>query len=181
MSRIGKKPIIIPNGVTLDFINDNVKVSGPLGTLESSLRPEIGHNLDNNTLTFFIKNDTKDSKAYFGLVRSLVNNMVEGVSKGFEKKLELEGVGYRVSLSGSDLIFKLGFSHDVVVKAPQGIKFEVEGNTKLTIKGFDKYLVGQVASNIRKLKKPEPYKGKGIKYAGEVIRRKAGKSATKGK
>ncbi len=107
--------------------------------------------------------------------------MVEGVTKGFEKKLELEGVGYRVALSGSDLIFKLGFSHDVVVKAPQGIKFEVEGNTKLTIKGFDKQLVGQVASNIRKLKKPEPYKGKGIKYAGEVVRRKAGKSAAKGK
>lgn len=181
MSRIGKKPITIPTGVSLTFSNDLVKVTGPLGTLESRLRPEIGYTLENNVLNFHIQQDTKDAKAYFGLVRSLVNNMVEGVSKGFEKKLELEGVGYRVSLSGSDLVFKLGFSHDVVVKAPQGIKFEVEGNTKLTIKGFDKYLVGQVASNIRKLKKPEPYKGKGIKYAGEVIRRKAGKSATKGK
>jgi large subunit ribosomal protein L6 len=181
MSRIGKKPITIPTGVSLNFTDNSVKVSGPLGTLESALRPEIGHSMENNVINFFIKSDTKDAKAYFGLVRSLVNNMVEGVSKGFEKKLELEGVGYRVALSGNDLIFKLGFSHDVNVKAPQGIKFEVEGNTKLTIKGFDKQLVGQVASNIRKLKKPEPYKGKGIKYAGEVIRRKAGKSAAKGK
>jgi len=181
MSRIGKKPITIPTGVSVSFSQDAVKVSGPLGNLESKLRPEIGHNLDNNSLTFFIKDETKDSKAYFGLVRSLVNNMIEGVSKGFEKKLELEGVGYRVVMAGSDLVFKLGFSHDVNVKAPQGIKFEVEGNTKLTIKGFDKYLVGQVASNIRKLKKPEPYKGKGIKYAGEVVRRKVGKSTAKGK
>jgi len=181
MSRIGKKPITIPTGVSLSFTDNSVKVSGPLGTLESALRPEIGHSMENNVINFFIKNETKDAKAYFGLVRSLVNNMVEGVSKGFEKKLELEGVGYRVAASGNDLIFKLGFSHDVLVKAPQGIKFEVEGNTKLTIKGFDKQLVGQVASNIRKLKKPEPYKGKGIKYAGEVIRRKAGKSAAKGK
>lgn len=181
MSRIGKKPITIPTGVTVNFTNDLVKVSGPLGNLETKLRPEIGHNLENNTLNFFIKNETKDANAFFGLVRSLVNNMIEGVSKGFEKKLELEGVGYRVALNGNDLTFKLGFSHDVIVKAPQGIKFEVEGNTKLTIKGFDKQLVGQVASNIRKLKKPEPYKGKGIKYAGEVVRRKAGKSASKGK
>ena len=181
MSRIGKKPITIPTGVSLNFTDNTVKVSGPLGTLEYNFRPEIGHSIENNVLNFFIKDDTKDAKAYFGLVRSLINNMVEGVSKGFEKKLELEGVGYRVALSGNDLIFKLGFSHDVPVKAPQGIKFEVEGNTKLTIKGFDKQLVGQVASNIRKLKKPEPYKGKGIKYAGEVVRRKAGKSAAKGK
>lgn len=181
MSRIGKKPITIPTGVSLNFTDNTVKVSGPLGTLEYNFRPEIGHSIENNVLNFFIKDDNKDAKAYFGLVRSLINNMVEGVSKGFEKKLELEGVGYRVALSGNDLIFKLGFSHDVPVKAPQGIKFEVEGNTKLTIKGFDKQLVGQVASNIRKLKKPEPYKGKGIKYAGEVVRRKAGKSAAKGK
>lgn len=181
MSRIGKKPITLPTGVSVTFTGDFVKVAGPLGTLETELRSEIGHNMENNTLNFFIKKETKDANAFYGLVRSLVNNMVEGVSKGFEKKLELEGVGYRVALSGNDLLFKLGFSHDVVVKAPQGIKFEVEGNTKLTIKGFDKQLVGQVASNIRKLKKPEPYKGKGIKYAGEVVRRKAGKSATKGK
>jgi large subunit ribosomal protein L6 len=181
MSRIGKKTIIIPSGVTVNFLNNAVTVSGPLGKLETSLRPEIGHNIDGNNLSFYIKEETKNSNAFFGLVRSLVNNMVEGVSKGFEKKLELEGVGYRVALSGNDLIFKLGFSHDVIVKAPQGIKFEVEGNTKLTIKGFDKQLVGQVACNIRKLKKPEPYKGKGIKYAGEIVRRKAGKSASKGK
>lgn len=181
MSRIGKKPILIPNGITVNFTDSSVSVSGPLGTLVSHLRPEIGYNIENNILSFYIKNDVKNASAFYGLTRSLVNNMIDGVSKGFEKKLELEGVGYRVSLSGNDLVFKLGFSHDVNVKAPQGIKFEVEGNTKLTIKGFDKQLVGQVASNIRKLKKPEPYKGKGIKYAGEIVRRKAGKSASKGK
>lgn len=181
MSRIGKKPILIPNGVTVNFSNNSVSVSGPLGKLEARLRPEIGHNVDNNTITFFIAEESRDSKAYFGLVRSLVNNMIEGVTKGYEKKLELEGVGYRVAANGNNLKFKLGFSHDVDVIAPEGIKFEVEGNTKFTIKGFDKYLVGQVASNIRKLKKPEPYKGKGIKYVGEVVRRKAGKSAGKGK
>lgn len=181
MSRIGKKPIIIPAGVTVNFNNSLITVSGPLGKLEKNLRPEIGYNLEGNTITFFIKEDTKDSKAYFGLVRSLVNNMIEGVSKGYEKKLELEGVGYRVAPNGNNLKFKLGFSHDVDVLAPEGIKFEVEGNTKFTVKGYDKYMVGQVASNIRKLKKPEPYKGKGIKYVGEVVRRKAGKSAGKGK
>lgn len=182
MSRIGRKPILIPAGVTITFEENKVKVTGPLGNLESPLRPEIGHTLENNTLTFNIAVETKESPAYFGLVRSLVNNMVEGVTKGFEKKLELEGVGYRVMPEGSsDLKFTLGFSHPVIIKAPQGIKFETEGNTKFTIKGIDKYLVGQVASNIRKLKKPEPYKGKGIKYAGEVVRRKAGKSAGKGK
>jgi large subunit ribosomal protein L6 len=181
MSRIGKKPINIPSGVTVSFTDNYVKVSGPLGNLESHLRSEIGYKVENDIINFYIKEDTKNSNAYFGLIRSLVYNMCEGVSKGFEKKLELEGVGYRVALNGDDLTFKLGFSHDIVVKAPQGVKFEVDGNTKLTIKGFDKQLVGQVASNIRKLKKPEPYKGKGIKYAGEVIRRKAGKSASKGK
>lgn len=181
MSRIGKKPINIPNNVTINFTESNVNVVGPLGSLTCDLRPEIGYSYDNNIVSFYIKDDTKKANAFYGLIRSLVNNMVEGVSKGFEKKLELEGVGYRVALSGNDLVFKLGFSHDVIVKAPEGIKFEVEGNTKLTIKGFDKQLVGQVASNIRKLRKPEPYKGKGIRYAGEVVRRKAGKSASKGK
>ncbi len=182
MSRIGKKPILIPAGVTVTFENDFVKVTGPLGNLEAKLRPEISHNIEESTLTFAIKTETKQSSAYFGLVRSLVNNMIIGVTKGYEKKLELEGVGYRVMPEGSsDLKFTLGFSHPVIVKAPQGIKFETEGNTKFTIKGIDKYLVGQVASNIRKLRKPEPYKGKGIKYAGEVVRRKAGKSAGKGK
>jgi len=181
MSRIGKKIILIPTGVTVTFSDDSVNVSGPLGKLDSKIRPEIGHKIENNVLSFFIKQETKASNAYFGLVRSLVNNMIEGVTKGFEKKLELEGVGYRVAANGNNLKFKLGFSHDVDIIAPEGIKFEVEGNTKFTVKGYDKYLVGQVASNIRKLKKPEPYKGKGIKYVGEVVRRKAGKSAGKGK
>lgn len=181
MSRIGKKPINIPSGVSVTFEKDMIKVSGPLGNLTHKLRPEISSKLENNVLTFEVVKSTKESNALFGLSRALVKNMVDGVTKGFEKKMELEGVGYRVAQQGSNLVFKLGFSHDVNVNAPEGIKFEVEGNTKFTVKGIDKGLVGQVASNIRKLKKPEPYKGKGIKYIGEVVRRKAGKSAAKGK
>ncbi|NBO17362.1 MAG: 50S ribosomal protein L6 [Proteobacteria bacterium] len=181
MSRIGKKIINIPTNVTVNFDGNKIKVTGPLGTLERDLRPEISYIHENGVLTFFVKEETKDSNAYFGLTRALVNNMVDGVSKGFEKKLELEGVGYRVKLNGNDLNFTLGFSHPVDIKAPAGIKFEVDGNTKFVVKGVDKELVGQVASNIRKLRKPEPYKGKGIRYAGEVVRRKAGKSAAKGK
>ena len=181
MSRIGKKIINIPSNVTINFDGNKVKVSGPLGFLERDLRPEISHSLENGILTFSIKEEGKESNAYFGLTRALVNNMIDGVTKGFEKKLELEGVGYRVKLNGNDLNFTLGFSHPVDIKAPNGIKFEVEGNTKFLVKGIDKELVGQVASNIRKLRKPEPYKGKGIRYAGEIVRRKAGKSAAKGK
>ena len=181
MSRIGKKIINIPSNVTLNFDGNKIKVTGPLGSLVRELRPEIGHTFENGVLTFFIKDETKESNAFFGLTRALVNNMVEGVTKGFEKKLELEGVGYRVKLNGNDLNFTLGFSHPVDIKAPEGIKFEVDGNTKFIVKGMDKESVGQVASNIRKLRKPEPYKGKGIRYAGEVVRRKAGKSAAKGK
>lgn len=181
MSRIGKKIINIPANVSVSFDGNKIKVVGPLGTLEREIRSEIGFNLENGILTFFIKNETKESNAFFGLSRALVSNMVEGVSKGFEKKLELEGVGYRVKLNGNDLNFTLGFSHPVDIKAPEGIKFEVDGNTKFVVKGIDKELVGQVASNIRKLRKPEPYKGKGIRYAGEIVRRKAGKSASKGK
>jgi large subunit ribosomal protein L6 len=175
------KIINIPSNVSLSFDGNVIKVAGPLGVLERELRPEISHQLENGVLSFFVKNETKDSNAFFGLTRALVNNMVEGVTKGFEKKLELEGVGYRVKLNGNDLNFTLGFSHPVDIKAPNGIKFEVDGNTKFVVKGIDKELVGQVASNIRKLRKPEPYKGKGIRYAGEVVRRKAGKSASKGK
>lgn len=181
MSRIGKKIINIPSNVTLAFDGNKIKVSGPLGTLERELRSEISHQIENGVLSFSVKTETKDSNAFFGLTRALVNNMVEGVTKGFEKKLELEGVGYRVKLNGNDLNFTLGFSHPVDIKAPNGIKFEVDGNTKFVVKGIDKELVGQVASNIRKLRKPEPYKGKGIRYAGEIVRRKAGKSASKGK
>lgn len=181
MSRIGKKPILIPSNVQVSVLGNLVKVSGPLGNLEMSIRPEIQIISVNGELQLSIKSETRESSAYLGLSRTLVSNMITGVSQGFEKKLELVGVGYRVKSNGSDLVFSLGFSHPVDVKAPAGIKFEVEGNTGFTVKGIDKYLVGQVASNIRKLRKPEPYKGKGIKYVGEVVRRKAGKSATKGK
>jgi len=181
MSRIGKKPIQIPTNVQVSIDGQNIKVSGPLGYLEHTVRPEISVANNNGELVLSVKVDSKESSAYFGLSRTLISNMISGVSQGFEKKLELVGVGYRVKLNGSDLIFSLGFSHNVDVKAPTGIKFEVEGNTNFTVKGIDKCLVGQVASNIRKLRKPEPYKGKGIKYVGEIVRRKAGKSAAKGK
>lgn len=181
MSRIGKKIINIPSNVTVTFEGNKVKVSGPLGSLEKNIRPEIGYSLEGSNLSFYIKDETKEANAYFGLTRALVNNMIEGVSKGFEKKLELVGVGYRVSMNGANLLFTLGFSHPVNILAPEGIKFEVDGNTKFTVKGINNELVGQVASNIRKLRKPEPYKGKGIRYQGEIVRRKAGKSASKGK
>jgi large subunit ribosomal protein L6 len=181
MSRIGKKVIEIPTSVKVDIVDSLIKVSGPLGSLETNIRPEIGFRLEENVLSFYTVQETKEASGFFGLSRTLVDNMILGVTKGFEKKLELVGVGYRVKMEGTDLVFSLGFSHPIVIKAPNGIKFEVEGNTNFTVKGIDKILVGQVASNIRKLKKPEPYKGKGIKYIGEIVRRKAGKSATKGK
>lgn len=181
MSRIGKKPISIPNNVKVNISDSHVDVLGPLGSLKLVLRPEIQVVSSNNEITLSSFTESKESSAYLGLSRTLISNMVTGVSQGFEKKLELVGVGYRVKMNGSDLVFSLGFSHPVEVKAPLGIKFEVEGNTGFTVKGIDKCLVGQVASNIRKLRKPEPYKGKGIRYVGEIVRRKAGKSASKGK
>lgn len=175
MSRIGKLPINIPSGVTITVDPDFVTVAGAKGTLKQFTMPGVTVTVDGNVATVTRENDEAVNRAKHGLMRSLVANMVTGVSKGFEKKLEINGVGYRVAAQGSDLKFNLGFSHDVIFKLPQGITATIEQN-KITVTGIDKQAVGQVAAEIRALKKPEPYKGKGIKYADERILRKSGKS-----
>ncbi len=175
MSRIGKLPIPIPSGVTITVDPDFVTASGPKGTLKQFTMPEVTVTQEGEQLLVARVNDEPIARAKHGLMRSLINNMVVGVSAGFSKKLEINGVGYRVALQGTDLKFNLGFSHDVIYKLPQGIAATVEQN-KITITGIDKQQVGQVAAEIRALKKPEPYKGKGIKYEGEHINRKSGKS-----
>jgi large subunit ribosomal protein L6 len=175
MSRIGKLPINIPSGVTITVDPDFVTVSGTKGTLKQFTMPGVTVTVDGNVATVTRENDEAVNRAKHGLMRSLVNNMVVGVSTGFSKKLEINGVGYRVAAQGTDLKFNLGFSHDVIFKLPQGITATIEQN-KITVTGIDKQAVGQVAAEIRALKKPEPYKGKGIKYADERILRKSGKS-----
>ncbi len=177
MSRIGKLPVDVPSGVEVQIDGDTVTVSGPKGTLSHTLSGGITvEKSDDGSLSVARPNDERDAKALHGLSRTLVANMVHGVTQGFEKKLEIVGVGYRVQAKGSTLEFALGYSHPVVVEAPDGITFAVESPTKFTVSGIDKQQVGQTAANIRKLRKPEPYKGKGIRYADERVRRKAGKA-----
>lgn len=175
MSRVGKQPITIPSGVTITVDSDLITVTGPKGTLSQFALPGITVTQAENELLVSRENDEAINRARHGLMRSLLNNLVQGVSKGFERKLELNGVGYRVALAGTDLKFNIGFSHEVVYKLPQGVSAAVDGNN-MTISGIDKQQVGQVAAEIRALKKPEPYKGKGIKYAEERVLRKSGKS-----
>lgn len=175
MSRVGKLPIAIPSGVTITVDPDFVTVAGPKGTLKQFTMPGVTVKVEDGQAAVVRDNDEAENRAKHGLMRSLVNNMVTGVSQGFSKKLEINGVGFRVALQGTDLKLNLGFSHDVIYKLPQGVTATVEQNT-VTIGGIDKQQVGQVAAEIRALKKPEPYKGKGIKYAGERILRKSGKS-----
>ena len=175
MSRVGKQPIAIPSGVTITVDPDFVTVAGSKGTLKQFTMPGVTVKVEDNQAVVTRDNDEQVNRAKHGLMRTLVSNMVTGVSKGFEKKLEITGVGYRVNMQGADLKFNLGFSHDVIFKLPQGINATTEQNN-ITISGIDKQQVGQVAAEIRALKKPEPYKGKGIKYAGERILRKSGKS-----
>jgi large subunit ribosomal protein L6 len=175
MSRVGKLPIQIPSGVTITVDPDFVTVAGPKGTLKQFTMPDVTVAVEGNEVIVTRANDEPKIRAKHGLMRALVNNMVAGVSKGFSKKLEINGVGYRVALQGADLKFNLGFSHDVIYKLPQGITATVEQNT-ITVTGISKQEVGQVAAEIRALKKPEPYKGKCIKYADERILRKSGKS-----
>jgi large subunit ribosomal protein L6 len=175
MSRVGKQPIPIPSGVSVTIDDSKITVSGSKGNLEqSALRGVKVTHREDHILVERI-NDEAISRARHGLMRTLINNMVQGVSQGFEKKLEINGVGYRVAQQGTDLKFNLGFSHDVIYKVPQGINVAVEQNI-ITVSGIDKQQVGQVAAEIRALKKPEPYKGKGIKYTDERIIRKSGKS-----
>ncbi len=175
MSRIGKLPIKIPSGVTITVDTDNITVAGPKGTLKQFTVPGISVAQEDDVLKVTRVNDEPQNRAKHGLMRALLNNMVVGVSQGFSKKLEINGVGYRVALQGSNLKFNLGFSHDVMYALPPEITAAVEQNT-ITITGISKQQVGQVAAEIRALKKPEPYKGKGIKYVGERIIRKSGKS-----
>lgn len=179
MSRIGKQSIQVPSGVNVTVDDQFVSVSGPKGELKQFMMPDISIEQKDNELNVARANDEAPARAKHGLMRSLVNNMVVGVSKGFEKKLEINGVGYRVQMQGTDLKFNLGFSHDVIYKVPQGITVSVEQNV-ITVSGADKQKVGQVAAEIRALKKPEPYKGKGIKYSDERIIRKSGKSGKEG-
>jgi large subunit ribosomal protein L6 len=177
MSRIGKLPISVPSGVDVSIDGRTVTVKGPKGTLSHTvIEPITVERDDDGVIQLKRPDDERRSKAMHGLSRTLVNNLVVGVTAGYEKKLEIHGVGYRVALKGSTLEFALGFSHPVVIPAPEGITFTVETPTRFSVSGINKQLVGETAANIRKLRKPDPYKGKGVRYAGEVIRRKVGKT-----
>jgi large subunit ribosomal protein L6 len=181
MSRIGRKPIPVAKGVKVEITPENlITVTGPKGTLSRQFTPDLTIDQSDGTLTVTRPDDTQTHKALHGLSRTLLLNMVTGVSTGFSKTLEINGTGYRVAKVGENLVFQVGYSHPVEVDPPTGISFTVEGTTKCTVNGIDKYVVGQVAAQIRDIRKPEPYKGKGIKYADEVIRRKAGKAGKVG-
>jgi large subunit ribosomal protein L6 len=178
MSRIGKLPIAVPSGVDVTLAESLVTVQGPKGTLSHSVAAPIKvGRADDGTIEVVRPNDERESKSLHGLTRTLIANMVHGVTEGYEKKLEIVGVGYRVLSKGpTQLEFQLGYSHSITFNAPDGITFTVDGPTRLGVQGIDKQLVGEVAANIRKLRKPEPYKGKGVRYAGEQVRRKVGKA-----
>jgi large subunit ribosomal protein L6 len=180
MSRIGRLPVEIPAGVEVKLTDNNViTVKGPLGNLERTLVPEMKVELEGTTITVTRPNDLKKMKSLHGLTRTLIANMVEGVSKGYEKKLEINGVGYRAQKQGSKLILALGYSHPVEMEDPKGVESILEGTNKITIRGINKEHVGQYAAEIRFKRPPEPYKGKGVKYADEIIRRKEGKTGKK--
>lgn len=180
MSRIGRLPVAIPEGVTVEIAENNkVTVTGPKGTLVRELPVEMEIKKEDNTIVVTRPNDLKKMKSLHGLTRSLIANMITGVSEGYEKKLEINGVGYRAQKKGKEITFNLGFSHPVVMTDPEGIETVMEGQNVIIVKGIDKEKVGQYAAEIRELRKPEPYKGKGIKYADEVIRRKVGKTGAK--
>jgi len=183
MSRVGKKPILIPAGVEIKIEDHKVTVKGPKGELSQEIRPEIKFELKEGKI--FVspekplsetKKKAKQIKAFWGLTRALIFNMIKGVTQGYEKQLQMEGLGFRANIEGDILVLKVGFTHPVKIKTPEDIKFSVEKNI-ITISGIDKELVGQIAAKIRKVKPPEPYKGKGIRYVGEVVRRKVGKKA----
>ncbi len=187
MSRVGRAPISVPPKVQVTWTDENyVTVKGPKGELSYQVNPALTLNLENGTLTVSRPSDSKEHKAIHGLYRTLVNNMIEGVTKGYTKQLEIHGVGYRAAKVGENLVIQVGYSHPVEVQPPSGISFTIDGvdpatkATKLSVGGIDKQLVGEVAAQIRRVRKPEPYKGKGIRYAGEAIRRKAGKAGKVG-
>jgi large subunit ribosomal protein L6 len=179
MSRIGRKPVVLPNGVTLQVEENTVAVKGPRGELRRTLHPEMQLALADNRFTITRPSDEKRHKALHGLTRTLVQNMVDGVSKGFSKSLEIQGVGYKAEAKPYGVNLIVGFSHPVKYEAPKGIKITVDNNIMVKIEGADKELVGQVAAELRSVRPPEPYKGKGIRYVGEQVRRKAGKTGAK--
>ena len=179
MSRIGKAPINLPGGVEVSIAGRTVTVKGPKGTLSRDIPGDIVVRKEENTLVVERPNDERTNRSLHGLSRTLVNNMVGGVTEGFTKELEIVGVGYRAEAQGQNLRLALGFSHPVIVPAPDGISFEIPAQTRVIVKGIDKELVGQVAANIRSIRKPEPYKGKGVRYLNERILRKAGKTGKK--
>ncbi|HCT13245.1 50S ribosomal protein L6 [Corynebacterium nuruki] len=176
MSRIGKAPVAVPSGVTVTIDGQNVEVKGPKGTLSQEIPAPIAVAQQENEIVVSRPDDNRKNRSLHGLSRSLVQNMVTGVTEGYTIKMEIFGVGYRVQAKGSNLEFALGYSHPVLIEAPEGITFAVDGNTKFSIAGIDKQQVGQIAANIRRLRKDDPYKGKGIRYEGEQIRRKVGKT-----
>lgn len=176
MSRIGKLPITVPNNVTVNLNGRTISVKGPKGELSLDIVEPISASVEDGQITVTRPNDERESRSLHGLVRTLIYNNIVGVTEGFAKQLEVVGTGYRVQQKGNGIELSLGFSHPVQFDAPQGITLEVEGNNKITVRGIDKQVVGETAANIRKLRKPEPYKGKGVRYAGEVVRRKAGKA-----
>jgi large subunit ribosomal protein L6 len=182
MSRIGRKPITVPAGVTVTLGDANVvTVKGPLGTLTQQFNANMQLSLDANVLTVARPDDEAENRAAHGLTRTLLENMIVGVSTGYSKTLQIVGVGYRVALQGKNLLLNLGYSHPITVEAPVGITFEVPDTNTIIVKGYDKQVVGQIAAVIRSKRKPEPYHGKGVKYSDEVVRRKAGKAGGKGK
>ena len=176
MSRIGRLPIDVPSGVTVTIDGQAVAVKGPKGELALTVANPIEVKLEEGQVLVTRPDDERESRSLHGLTRTLIANDIVGVTAGYSKSLEVVGTGYRVASKGSGIEFALGYSHPITFDPPKGITFEVEGNTKVTVRGIDKQAVGEVAANIRKLRKPEPYKGKGVRYAGEVVRRKAGKS-----
>ena len=176
MSRIGKSPVVIPNNVEVKVNGQHVEVKGPKGTLDVTVPEPITVKFEDNEITVARPDDNRKNRSLHGLSRSLVNNLVVGVTEGYTIKMEIFGVGYRVQPKGKDLEFALGYSHPILIEAPEGISFAVDGQTKFSITGIDKQKVGQIAANIRRLRKDDPYKGKGIRYEGEQIRRKVGKT-----
>lgn len=179
MSRIGNKPITVPNGVDIKIENNHITVKGPKGTLERTIEPEISVKLEDNVLTVSRDSDERRSKSLHGLTRTLINNMIMGVQQEFTRELQINGVGYRVQKQGNNLNLSLGYSHPVIYEAPEGITFDVPNANTIIVKGINKELVGQTAADIRTKRPPEVYRGKGIKYAEEVIRRKVGKTGKK--
>ena len=181
MSRIGRLPIVVPAGVDVKIDGSTVTVKGPKGTLTGTYNSKMAIELNDGHITVTRPDDTKENRALHGLTRTLIANMVTGVHTGFKKELEIVGIGYRAALQGKDLVLNVGYSHQVTMTPPEGVTIEVPGPNKIVINGYDKQVVGQFASEVRGVRPPEPYKGKGIKYADEVIRRKEGKAGKGGK